>query len=121
MRLGRPIATATRHVPRWVLASLLLAVLLLLATRTRRSSAPRVSPAGPAPVADPPPAPAPRASPAGPAPEPEPASEPATDPSDAPDRRTRQELYAEAQRLGIPGRSKMRRDELARAIADWTS
>jgi putative oxidoreductase len=31
---------------------------------------------------------------------------------------TRQELYEEARRLGIPGRSKMDKDELARAIAD---
>jgi hypothetical protein len=30
--------------------------------------------------------------------------------------RTRQELYAEAQRRGLRGRSKMGRDELARAL-----
>ena len=34
------------------------------------------------------------------------------------DTRTRQELYAEAQRLDIPGRSKMNRDALARAVAE---
>jgi hypothetical protein len=30
--------------------------------------------------------------------------------------KTRQELYREAQRRNLPGRSKMRRDELARAL-----
>jgi hypothetical protein len=30
--------------------------------------------------------------------------------------KTRQELYAEAQRRNLPGRSKMGRDELARAL-----
>jgi hypothetical protein len=32
--------------------------------------------------------------------------------------KTRQELYREAQRRGIPGRSKMGRDELARALKE---
>jgi hypothetical protein len=32
--------------------------------------------------------------------------------------KTRQELYREAQRRGIPGRSKMGRDELERALSD---
>jgi hypothetical protein len=32
--------------------------------------------------------------------------------------KTRQELYREAQRRGIPGRSKMGRDELARALGE---
>ena len=113
MRLGRPIATDTRHVSRWALALLLgLVALVLLATRTRRSSSPHVAPVGPAPAVV-------RTAAAPPPTEPEPVAgdEPATA---APDRRTRQELYAEAQLLGIPGRSKMSKDELARAIADRT-
>ena len=32
--------------------------------------------------------------------------------------KTRQELYDEAKRRGIPGRSKMGRDELARALGE---
>ena len=32
--------------------------------------------------------------------------------------KTRQELYREAQRRGLPGRSKMGRDELARALKE---
>lgn len=111
MRLGRPIVTDTRHVPRWALALALgLVALAVLATRARRSSPPHAAPVGR--TADIDPEPSTTSEPATPA-EPEAATEPA-------DPRTRQELYAEAQRLGIPGRSKMRRDELARAVADWT-
>jgi hypothetical protein len=36
--------------------------------------------------------------------------------SGGPEPKTREELYQEAKRKGIPGRSKMGRDELARAL-----
>lgn len=38
------------------------------------------------------------------------------DPTANPDKKTRAALYAEARRRDIPGRSKMKRDELARAL-----
>lgn len=105
MRLGRPIATNTRHVPRWALAlALALVALVLLAARTRRSTPPLATTGSPVPAEPEPPA----------------GDEGDTGGTEAPDRRTRQELYAEAQRLGIPGRSKMNKDELIRAVADWT-
>jgi hypothetical protein len=65
----------------------------------------------PVSVAPTPPAPAPATDS-----EPTKESEPA--PAAANGSRSREELYKDAQRLDIKGRSKMSKDELARAVAD---